>query len=52
MLIKIYDPLFLGISVFDIATYEKQLCIQYFFYPELHIRLIRGGEKEGIILLW
>ena len=34
--------------VFDLATYEEQVCLQLFPYPELHIKaFLEVGEKEG-----
>jgi len=32
--------------VFDLATYEEQVCLQLFPYPELHINLSRDRRKR------
>ena len=34
--------------VFDLATYEEQVCLQLSPYPELHIKtFLEVGEKDG-----
>jgi len=39
--------------VFDLATYEEQVCLQLSPYPELHIKaFLEVGEKEGNTLPW
>ena len=38
--------------VFDLATYEEQVCLQLSPYPKLHIKaFLEVGEKEGNSLL-
>ena len=32
--------------VFDLAKYEKQVCFELYPYPELHMDLITGRQKE------
>ena len=42
ILIKVYDLASSWDPVFDLAKYEKQVCVQLYPYPELYISLIRG----------
>ena len=46
-LVSLSDP------IFDLATYEEQVCLQLSPYPELHIKaFLEVGEKEGNNLPW
>ena len=37
--------------VFDLATYEEQVCLQLSPYPELHIKaFLEVGEKKGVTI--
>jgi len=39
--------------VFDLATYEEQVCLQFSPYPELHIKaFLEVGEKDDNNLPW
>ena len=52
ILIKVYDLFLLKDPVFDLATQEGQVCLQFFPTLSFTQAFLEVGEKEGNNLPW